>query len=142
MGMGRRRCPVCDALVGETVYAAHQAAHRTSSSEATVDDARPPAEARDTRTLSSEERAYREEQRRSDRDAEELDRNRARRAASKRATPTLPELNLTVGERVRSSLSGDGLVTEIAEAGAVQRVWVQFDNGKRGKLFARALERI
>jgi len=39
-------------------------------------------------------------------------------------------------------LSGEGQVTEIAETGPVQRVWVQFDNGRRGKVFGRALERI
>jgi hypothetical protein len=140
--MGRRRCSVCDALVGEVEYAQHHAAHRARTYEAPVAEDGPAGEARGTRALSVEERAYREERRRSDRDAEEVARNRARRAASERATPTLPELHLAVGERVRSSLSGDGLVTEIAEEGPVQRVWVQFDNGKRGKLFARALERI
>ncbi len=75
-------------------------------------------------------------------DSEEIARNRARRAAAERSRPQLAEIHLAVGERVRSSLSGDGEVTEIAEAGPVQRVWVQFDSGRRGKLFARALERI
>ncbi len=140
--MGRRRCSVCDALVGEVEYAQHLATHRTSAHEAPVADDRASAERRGTRALSPEESGEREERRRSERDAEELARNRARRAASQRAAPELPELNLAVGERVRSALSGEGQVTEIAEAGPVQRVWVQFDSGKRGKLFARALERI
>jgi hypothetical protein len=140
--MGRLRCPVCDALVAEESYAQHQATHRTYTYEEPVAEDRSSAELRGTRTLSPEERAYREERRRSDSDAEEVARNQARRAASQRATPVLPELNLAVGERVRSSLSGDGQVTEIAEAGPVQRVWVQFDSGRRGKVFARALERI
>jgi hypothetical protein len=140
--MERRRCPFCDALVGEAEYANHQAAHRTYTNEAPVADDRVSTESRGTRTLSPEERAEKEERRRSESDAEELARNRARRAASQRATPELPELNLAVGERVRSSLSGEGQVTEIAETGPVQRVWVQFDSGRRGKLFARALERI
>jgi hypothetical protein len=84
----------------------------------------------------------REERRKSESDAEEVARNQARRAATLRAIRVLPELNLAIGERVRSSLSGEGQVTEIAETGPVQRVWVQFDSGRRGKLFARALERI
>jgi hypothetical protein len=124
------------------MYATHQATHRVSTYEAHVAGDRPSTEPRGTRTLSAEERAYREERRRSDSDAEEVARNRARRAASQRATPGLPELNLAVGERVRSSLSGDGRVTEIADDGPVQRVWVQFDSGRRGNVFARALERI
>jgi hypothetical protein len=80
--------------------------------------------------------------RRSESDADEIARNRARRAAAQRSRPQLPEINLAVGERVRSSLSGDGEVTEIAETGSVQLVWVQFDSGRRGKLLARALTRI
>ena len=140
--MERRRCPVCNALVGELEYVNHQAAHRTYTYEAPVTDDRALTQPRGTRALSPEERREREETRRSEGDAEELARNRGRRAASQRATSQLPELNLVVGERVRSSLSGEGQVTEIAETGPVQRVWVQFDNGRRGKVFGRALERI
>jgi hypothetical protein len=139
VGIERRRCPVCAALVGEGEYAKHQAAHRTYTYEPPAADARALPEPRGTTALSPQER---EERWRSERDAEELARNQARRAASQRVRPELPELNLAVGERVRSSLSGEGQVTEIAETGPVQRVWVQFDSGRRGKLFARALERI
>lgn len=140
MAMGRKRCSVCDDLVGEVDYAAHQAAHRTyTAPRKPVEGERDPTKRRATPEFSSAER---EEMRRSESDAEEIARNQARRAAEQRSRPQLPEINLAVGERVRSALSGDGEVTEIAEAGAVQRVWVQFDSGRRGKLFARALERI
>jgi hypothetical protein len=139
MGMGRRRCSVCDELVGEVDYAAHQMTHSRRAFGVPGSDDRAATKPRAPASFSAEER---EERRRSESDAEEIARNQARRAATQRALRVLPEINLVIGERVRSSLSGEGQVTEIAEAGPVQRVWVQFDSGRRGKLFARALERI
>jgi len=125
--------------VGEVDYARHQAAHRAQAYEAPVASDRAAAKPRAEMLSSAGER---EERRKSESDAEEVARNQARRAATLRAIRVLPELNLAIGERVRSSLSGEGQVTEIAETGPVQRVWVQFDSGRRGKLLARALERI